>query len=201
MTGKTQSPAIKTPGTPFWNAVEHVFQKIDAILPGNLAEPLVCVLAGGAAVHLYTQARASDDVDAVFTRRLLLPSEIVVGYKDENGDEKWLELDRNYTCALGLMHPDYLDDALPVKRIGAHLQVKALSPVDLAVSKIARFQGHDRQDILDLAGCGFFTAAELEARAMEALDYHICPGQFVLHNLADVLREVSRLQKDGNGRR
>ncbi len=92
------------------------------------------------------------------------------------------------------MHPDYLDDAIEIKKIGENLLLKALSPVDLAVSKVARLQGHDLQDILDLAACGLFTAEELQSRALNAMEYHICPGQFVMHNLVDVVREVGLVQ-------
>ena len=37
MAGELPEPAVKPPGTPFWDAVAQVFQKLEAMLPGNLA--------------------------------------------------------------------------------------------------------------------------------------------------------------------
>ena len=37
MAGELPEPAVKPPGTPFWDAVAQVFQKLKAMLPGNLA--------------------------------------------------------------------------------------------------------------------------------------------------------------------
>lgn len=44
-----------------------------------------------------------------------------------------------------------------------------LSPVDLAVSKIARFADNDKEDIAALVRLGLTTADEVEQRATSAL--------------------------------
>ena len=47
-----------------------------------------------------------------------------------------------------------------------------LSPIDLAGSKLSRFTGQDRDDILDLAKSGLINAESLKARAENSLvDY------------------------------
>jgi hypothetical protein len=48
-----------------------------------------------------------------------------------------------------------------------------LQPVDLAISKLARFSEIDRGDILQLAKDGLITASELRQRAEEALPAYV----------------------------
>jgi len=51
----------------------------------------------------------------------------------------------------------------------AVLDVRVLSPVDLAVSKLGRFASHDRDDIAALARHKLIDSAKLRRRAEEAL--------------------------------
>lgn len=104
----------------------------------GLREPIKMLIAGGMATHLYTAERVTTDVDAEFSKRVLLPPDLIV----ETSDGNMLYIDPNYnSCAL--LHEDYLSDAVPVP-IGSDLvHVYVLSPVDLIVSKIARFSGPD----------------------------------------------------------
>lgn len=48
-----------------------------------------------------------------------------------------------------------------------------LSPVDLAVSKIARLADPDREDIHDLVFAGLTNAAEIDLRATDALTAYV----------------------------
>jgi hypothetical protein len=52
-------------------------------------------------------------------------------------------------------------------------QIFVLQPVDLAVSKLARFAEIDRNDILRLAEDGLITAKELRERADAALPGYV----------------------------
>ena len=44
----------------------------------GLREPIKMFIAGGMATHLYTQDRVTTDVDAEFSKRILLPRDVVV---------------------------------------------------------------------------------------------------------------------------
>ena len=57
-------------------------------------------------LHLLTGARVSEDVDAVFSKRVLFNEEIEVSYRDPDGRARLLYLDRNYNETLGLLHED-----------------------------------------------------------------------------------------------
>ena len=90
-------------------------------------EPIAMYLAGGAAMHLYTGARMTDDVDAVFNRKLLLPADLVVIYRDAEGKARSVFFDVNYNETYALLHEDAHQDAvrLPLKGIrGARIFVR-----------------------------------------------------------------------------
>ena len=143
------------------------------------AAPLKMYVAGGAALYLLTGARVSEDIDATFSRRLVLAEDIEVSYRDADGRARLLYLDRNYNDTLGLLHPDAYADSRPVTIPGiesarfATLEVRILAPLDLAVSKIARFSEQDRTDIELLAREGLIDAKSLRRRADEALQVYV----------------------------
>ena len=66
-----------------------------------------------------------------------------------------------------------------------------LSPVDLAVSKLARFQDQDRQDIMALAQHRLVDGAALQQRANAALDYYVGDARWIQHHLADALALIA----------
>src|SRR5712691_49022 len=67
-------------------------------------EPIVMYLAGGAAMHLYTGARMTDDVDAVFSRKLLVSTDLAVIYRDAEGTARSVFFDVNYNETYALLH-------------------------------------------------------------------------------------------------
>jgi hypothetical protein len=163
-------------------AADAQFVKAFAEIAARIAAPLAAAdraklpvkmyLAGGAAVHCYTGARTTGDIDAVFSRRLLLPDDLDVNYIDAKGQARLLYFDRQYNDTLALMHEDAQDDAIPLPLVGVDpklLEVRLLAPVDLAVSKIGRFEVHDQEDIAALARERLITAKEVRKRAEEAL--------------------------------
>jgi hypothetical protein len=157
-----------------------------------LKQVLRVYLAGGMAVHLYTGARVTTDVDAEFGSRVLLPGDLAVEVEREDGRTQLLYLDTNYNSTFALMHEDYLDDAIAVDLGLEKIQLYVLAPVDLAVSKIARFAPNDQEDIELLVRLGLTTAEEIEQRAMEALGGYIGGQAMVLLNLRDALK-IARL--------
>jgi len=158
------------------------FRELAARIQATLADvprqalPVRMYVAGGAALHFHTGSRVSADVDAVFSRRIALPENLDVAYRDEDGAARLLYFDRQYNDTLGLMHEDAQDDSLPLSLEGvdAHvLDVRILTPLDLAVSKLGRYSMQDREDIVALAKLGLVEAEPLRCRALEALGGYV----------------------------
>jgi hypothetical protein len=110
-----------------------------------------------------------------FAGRAVL-SDLEVAYRDSDGAATLLYFDRQYNDTFTLMHEDAHDDSVPLtlKEIDASiLDVRLLSALDLAVSKISRFASQDRDDITALAKHGLIKSAALRRRALEALENYV----------------------------
>jgi len=154
------------------------FREIAARIASSLTDtpkrllPIRMFVAGGAALHLYTGARISHDIDAAFSSRIALPDDLQVGYDDADGAGRLLYFDRQYSDSLALLHEDASEDSVPLELEGIDpdvLDVRLLTPVDLAVSKLGRFSTQDRDDIAALAQRKLIDSAALRRRAEEAL--------------------------------
>jgi hypothetical protein len=116
------------------------------------------------------------DVDAVFSRRVAIHDDLEVSYRDTDGRARLLYLDRNYNDTLGLLHQNAYQDSERVELPGidnAILEVRVLSPLDLAVSKLSRFSDQDREDVELLAREALIDAGALRARAEDALGGYV----------------------------
>jgi hypothetical protein len=159
----------------YLQAFAEIVQKIAAQLAGidRRLLPIRLYVAGGAALHLRTGARISEDIDAVFSRRVVLKDDLHVAYKGPDGRARVLYLDRNDN---DFLHEDAYDDSERLELPGtdpAILEVRVLAPLDLAVSKLARFGDADREDIEILAREKLIDAGSLRKRAEEALKGHV----------------------------
>ena len=155
-------------------AFRQIVVRIAAILEQvpDSALPIQMYVAGGAALHFYTGERVSRDIDAVFSRRIALPDDLDIAYRDADGAARLLYFDRQYNDTLSLMHEDAHDDSIPLSLDGIDagvLDVRLLAPLDLAVSKLSRFAERDRSDIASLARRQHISSAGLRQRAQEAL--------------------------------
>jgi Nucleotidyltransferase of unknown function (DUF6036) len=159
-------------------AFGQVLSRIQQSLEGSQASalPIRMYIAGGAALRLLTGARVSEDIDATFSRKVLFNEDIEVSYRDPDGRARLLYLDRNYNDTLGLLHERAYEDSQSVDVPGIDeklIDVRVLSPLDLAVTKLARFSDQDRDDIRLLAQKGLIDSSALRKRAAEALSGYI----------------------------
>ncbi len=158
----------------FREVVARIARTLDSAPPASL--PVRMYVAGGAALHLYTGARVTEDIDGVFSRRIALPADLEVAYRDPDGAARLLYFDRQYNDTFGLLHEDAYEDsiALTLDGIDARtLDVRLLSPIDLAVSKIARLSDQDRSDIVTLVERGLVDPEKLRERADEAATAYV----------------------------
>lgn len=172
--------------------LRELFKQLEQRLA--LHRPLNVYLAGGMAVHLYTADRVTTDVDAEFGGRVHLPNDLMVEVTLEDGSAQVVYLDTNYNSSFALMHEDYLDDAIPIDLGVDQIRIHVLSPVDLAVSKIARFADNDKEDIGALVRLGLTSAEEIEQRATSALAGYIGGQAMLKLNLRDAVALARRVE-------
>jgi hypothetical protein len=165
------APTLK-PDPRYMEAFAEIMWRIQKSLDGQ-KKPIAVYVAGGAAVHLYTGARFSGDIDArIAATRFLAPDNLEVTYQGPDGRPRLLYFDTSYNESFALLHDDVHRDSLSIDVPGVDprvLDVRLFSPVDLAVSKLARFEEHDREDIKAIARAGLMTQTQFRQRAEEAL--------------------------------
>lgn len=161
-------------------------------------------VAGGAALHLYTGQRVSNDIDASFSHRIALPDNLEVAYAGADGAAQFLYFDRQYNDSLGLLHEDAYEESQQLKVNGidpAVLDIRLLSPLDLAVSKLSRFSEQDREDILALAKLKLVHSDALRARAQAALAGYIGDTGRIQGSIEIACRILGDLEKRDPKRR
>ena len=179
-------------GTALAQGLRELLKQLEERL--SLAKPLTIYLAGGMAVHLYTSARVTTDVDAEYSARVHIPDDVMVTINLEDGTPQVIYLDKNYNSSFALMHEDYRDDSIPVDLGLKHVVVRVLQPVDLAVSKIARLAENDREDIASLVRLGLTNANQIEQRASAAIAGFVGGQSSLLVNLKDALSLARSVQ-------
>src|SRR5688572_14076236 len=82
---------------------------------GKRDTPMVVCVSGGAALHLYTGARVSKDIDAKIMARFLPPDRLEASYRDADGHARLLYFDTQFNDTYALLHEDAYDDAIPIQ--------------------------------------------------------------------------------------
>jgi hypothetical protein len=159
-------------------AFQDIVFRIARALSGlpRRSQPVRMYVAGGAAMHLYTGERVSEDIDATFSRRIALPEDLEVAYRDADGAARLLYFDRQYNDTLGLLHDEAHEDSVTLSLEGLDprvMEVRLLSPLDLAVSKVGRLSQVDRDDVALLVRRGLVDPVKLRKRSEEAMSGYV----------------------------
>jgi hypothetical protein len=139
-------------------------------------QPVQMYVAGGVAVAAYTGSRYTEDVDAHFSRRVALDQSMVVPFTRGDGSKDLLHFDTAYNTSFALLHDGFEEDAWywrGFEGVAPMIEVRLLAPLDLAVSKTARYGEQDVEDIERLYQAQYFSLGQLVGRATEALDYFV----------------------------
>lgn len=189
--------------TAFSKAIFEMFDNLDSWLTHEYSElpdrAVTVYLFGGCAMHLHTLARTSNDVDAellsipklkVTTVKQAIQS---VDFDDENGFPRSLDWDGGFNLSFAPVDPAYDQRATLIHITQSRLIfVYLVSAVDLAVSKLGRFELVDRTDIKRLYQQGLFSEQDFLDTASEAKKYYcvaIDKLQFNIDLAVEFLRE------------
>ncbi|SIO93452.1 DUF6036 family nucleotidyltransferase [Vibrio spartinae] len=179
--------------TPLAKAVFNILSEISNIAEdkyGALPSGTIrAFIFGGCAVHIYTNARGSNDLDVELeaSRRLDI-SELIVelddaDYDDEDGTHRTLTFDDTFNPAIPDLHPDWRDDSILIQSGEAVIHIYLVSAVDIAISKLGRCTSYDVNDIVSLYVAERFSIEAFAKRACEALYYSPTPDR-LRYNIA-----------------
>jgi hypothetical protein len=169
--------------TPFSKAIFQMFENLDTYLQKNYNdlpdEAVKVYLFGGCAIHLHIGSRVSNDLDAELEPiqqlkpLITLESAIkAVGFDDEEGDYCMLDFDGNFNPTIAPIHPDYKERSSLLYTTKSKLvSLYLVSAVDIAITKLGRFESIDREDIINLFQNKMFTLEDFRETAEEAKSY------------------------------
>jgi hypothetical protein len=168
--------------TPFSQAIFQMFENLDTYLVKNYNnlphEAVKVYLFGGCAIHLHIGNRVSNDIDAELEPIQKLKSATLeaaikaVGFDDEEGDYCTVDFDGNFNPTIAPIHPDYKERSSLLYTTKSKLVFLYLvSAVDIAVSKLGRFESVDQEDIINLFQNKMFTMEDFRETAEEAKNY------------------------------
>lgn len=153
---------------------------------GDFPKPVKCFIAGGIGVRCYAPVRPTDDLDVFFQGgKVIIPPNTTIGVK-MRGESRTLHFDHQYTPDFGLLHDDFDKRAVPlVPNQRGRLRLFVLHPVDLALSKVVRFEEHDKRDIAALAALGTFDVDAFTRLGEECVKTMIGNQEFARINLKE----------------
>ena len=160
---------------------------------GPLSEPIHAWLAGGFAVHFHTGYRISDGVDIKWSHKFLIPPDMQTFEMDAPGSAAGVGIvvmDGSFTDVMGSFPPEWEERSREVHRFD-NLVLHVIDPVDLAVSKVARFSERDREDIQVLAERGLIDPGTFAMRLKEAFDHFVGDMTLVQYNVRDAKEIVA----------
>lgn len=175
---KPKSPSLR-PDPEYRKAFAEIMARIERTLGRKRPEkPIVVCVAGGAAMQFYTGERYTDDIDAKIMARVIISDagNLQVAYRGQDGHARLLYFDTQYNDSYALLHEQAYEDALPISLEGVdsrRLEVRLLTPLDLAASKLSRFSEQDQNDIRALARAGLIEPDTLRRRAEAALSDYV----------------------------
>lgn len=158
----------------------------------GLEEPVRACLAGGVAVDYWTGEGMSDELDIWWSRRIAVPSGMqTFEIPDPEDPLGWnlMTMDGGFSDFQGSFPPDWQARS-PEIAVAGGIAIHVMDPVDLAVSRIARFEVSDRVDIRQLAAAGLVDIGRFEERAGEAIDLYVGDATFVRRQLQAALELV-----------
>jgi hypothetical protein len=179
---------------PLADALRRLLQDLESRT--NLNQPVTIYIAGGMAAHLYTQSRATTDVDAEFPPQFAIPPDLTAKIEAGQQAGEILYIDTNYNPTFSLLHEDYQHDAQPLDLGLKMIDVRVLAPVDLLLSKVSRLAAPDQEDIEGILRAGLVSADEIERRGEAAIASCVGDVARVRGNLAKVLRLARAIEAD-----
>lgn len=127
-----------------------------------------------------------------------MPDRLEVSCRGADGTAQLLYFDHNYNDTLALIHKDAQEDSVPLTLKGIDprkLDVRLLSPLDLAVSKLSRFSDQDHDDIVTLARLKLIKASSLRTRAEQALGGYVGSAERIQGNIVQACRIVDDTER------
>lgn len=126
----------------------------------DLTRPVHACIAGELAVNIYTGDKLATSIDVSYSERMMIPENLASSIKGIDGRDSMLRFNIYYNQMFTVARMHAFRDAISVDFGLKMIQLTALTPVDLAISKVGRLSEVDPEDACSLARAGLVTATK-----------------------------------------
>ena len=162
---------------------------------GKLGIPVHACIAGGMAVNYHTGYRMPSQVEMKWSHRVPIPPEMLAfPIPDPHVEDETIIVSLDGLSDVQGSYPPGWEQAAPEISRAGQIIIHVMTPLDLAVSMIARSSDLDREDIKVLAQAGLIRSADLEERAAEALRQYAGDTTFIMTNIRDAVDLVRAVE-------
>lgn len=177
---------------PFSKGLRLLFAKLESHL--NLDRPCPIYLVGDAAANLYADFPSSGAIQIELGARVYIPKDLTAQVALENGATLLFYFDPNHNSNFSMMHPNYRERSVHVDLGLKRIQLYALHPTDLALSRVTQLKDGDRASIRILVERGYTSAAAIEESANEALVAVVGNINMLKINIRDAVRLAKEVE-------
>lgn len=177
---------------PFTKGMRLLFSKLESHL--NLDRACPIYLFGDAATNLYADSLSSGAIQIELGARVHIPQDLTAQVTLANGTPVLFYFDTNHNSNFSMMHPNYRERSVHVDLGLKRIQLYALHPTDLALSRITQLDGGDQAAIRMLVERRYTSAAEIEVNANEALMAFVGNVNMLKTKIGDALRIAKEVE-------
>jgi hypothetical protein len=177
---------------PFTKGIRLLFSKLESHL--NLDRACPIYLLGDAATNLYADSLSSGAIQIELGARVHIPQDLTAQVALANGTSLLFYFDPNHNSNFSLTHPDYRERSIHVDLGLERIQLCALHPTDLALSRITQLDGGDRAAIRMLVERRYTSAVAIEQSANEALMAFVGNVNMLKTKIRDAVRIAKEVE-------
>ena len=150
-------------------------------------------IAGGGAMSFYDLTRNTLDIDVEIDKRIIIPRIELTQDDMILPNMQKIYIDGNFHPQFGMMSEDYMDNAIPVdifkyeKDNVVIIKPYIFSPIDMILSKLARWSPNDQNDVRLLIENNFVIKEQLEDEIELALMGYIGNVNMLKFNINECL--------------
>ncbi|MBQ9536727.1 MAG: hypothetical protein IJU79_02950 [Desulfovibrionaceae bacterium] len=168
------------------NAFFDIITQLNDRIPKNFVHNIQGYCVGGIAMSYWIgPARRTSNIDIIFNHNIFFNE---IKFEKNNID---LILDHNFNASVSALQKDYPSRATFIKQIGK-INIFVISPEDIVIMKILRWNVRDRIDIISLIHRNLLHKDKLYALYNDFRNYYIGNSTNVQYAFDDVIEMIDQ---------
>ena len=168
------------------NVFFDIITQLNKFIPPNFVQEIQGYCVGGIAMSYWIgPSRRTTDVDIIFSHKIFFEE---LKFKKNNN---YLILEKNFNDSFSALQEDYPSRATFIKKIGK-INIFVISPEDLAIMKISRWNDRDRTDVISLIERKLLNKEKLYELYNDVKNYYIGNPSNLQYTFDDVIEMIEK---------